>query len=184
MLPYAKHNVCNGNRLYLGPASRYLGLLAGTLARWDDAVRHFEDALEMNARIGGKPWTAHTEHDYAKMLLARDEPGDREKALARLEAAGVTARELGMKALAGGHQQRRLLGYQRYFCAGGILRQTGATRAGPPQHRAGPTGFLRGHHRYREDRCLLRQKLHALDCPVLSMRRPFKAIHQGTVRRE
>jgi class 3 adenylate cyclase len=92
---------CNGS------ASRSLGQLAATMERWEDAARHFEDALEMNTRMGARPWVAQTQHDYAKMLLARDGPGDpstgsgqdRERALELLTQALDTAQELGMKAL-------------------------------------------------------------------------------------
>ncbi len=84
---------------FLGSASRTLGLLATTLERWSDARQLFEDALNMHSRMRARPWVARTQHDYAKMLLARDEPGDRDKALALLEEALTVARELGMKAL-------------------------------------------------------------------------------------
>ena len=62
---------------------------------------HFEDALAMNARMGARPWLAHTQHQYAVMLLARHQPGDRDKAMALLDEALTTARELGMHALEG-----------------------------------------------------------------------------------
>ena len=82
-----------------GAASRYLGMLAATMERWEDAVQHFEDALVMNARMGARPWLAHTQHQYAVMLLARHQPGDRDKAMSLLQEALTTARELGMHAL-------------------------------------------------------------------------------------
>jgi DNA-binding SARP family transcriptional activator/tetratricopeptide (TPR) repeat protein/predicted ATPase len=82
-----------------GAASRFLGLLAMTLSRWDDAERHFVDALEMNSRMGARPWLAHTQHQYAAMLLARGCPDDRSQARALLDAARRTASELGMEAL-------------------------------------------------------------------------------------
>ena len=53
----------------------------------------------MHSRMRARPWVARTQHDYAKMLLARDEPGDRDKARVLLEEAGAVARELGMKSL-------------------------------------------------------------------------------------
>jgi hypothetical protein len=46
----------------------------------EDAERHFSDALEANRRIGARAWLAHTEHDYAQLLLARGGPGDGERA--------------------------------------------------------------------------------------------------------
>jgi class 3 adenylate cyclase/tetratricopeptide (TPR) repeat protein len=82
-----------------GALSRYLGTLATTLERWDDAIRHFEDALTMNARMEAWPWLAHTQFQYAKMLLVRRHSIDRERAFALLDAALATARRLGMRAL-------------------------------------------------------------------------------------
>jgi class 3 adenylate cyclase len=108
LLPYAGHNVViQGFTDYDGSASYYLGLLAVTMTRWEDAARHFEDALEMNERMGARPWVAWTQHDYADMLLAcaqtgarpGDKPGDSEKALELVTQALDTAQELGMKAL-------------------------------------------------------------------------------------
>jgi hypothetical protein len=46
--------------------------------------------------MGARPWLAHTETDYARMLHARDGRGDRERAQALLDAAQTTYRELGM----------------------------------------------------------------------------------------
>jgi tetratricopeptide (TPR) repeat protein len=100
LLPFAGHNVVVGNgAACYGALSRYLGALAATLERWDDAARHFEDALVMNARMDAHPWLAHTQEQYAAMLLARHQPGDRDRAAALLDAALATARELGMRAL-------------------------------------------------------------------------------------
>ncbi|MBI3300870.1 MAG: helix-turn-helix transcriptional regulator, partial [Deltaproteobacteria bacterium] len=100
LLPYAGRNVVIGNAVACyGALSRYLGALATTLGRWDEAAQHFEDALAMNACMEARPWLAHTQYQYGTMLLARDQPGDGEKARALLSAALVTARELGMRAL-------------------------------------------------------------------------------------
>ena len=69
------------------------------MERWEDAERHFEAALAMNERMGARPWLAHTQHDYAGMLLARDGPGDTERAGDLLRVSLATCRELGMPAL-------------------------------------------------------------------------------------
>ena len=79
-----------------GSVARYLGLLAATLKRWDEAERHFERAVATNARIGVRPWLAHTTHDYACMLLARHHRGDHTRARELLDAAHTSYRELGM----------------------------------------------------------------------------------------
>jgi class 3 adenylate cyclase len=100
LLPFAGLNavVSNAAACY-GAVSRYLGALATTLERWDDAQRHFEDALAMNARMDARTWLAHTQQQYAAMLLARNNSGDRERAIELLDTALATTRELGMRAL-------------------------------------------------------------------------------------
>ena len=101
LLPYAGLNIVVATAaICYGPAARYLGLLAATLAHWDDAARHFTAALAMSRRMGAQPWTAHTQHDYAQMLLARGGSDAAQRAGELLEDALVTARDLGMKSLA------------------------------------------------------------------------------------
>ena len=101
LLPFDGRNLISPpNVACFGAASRHLGMLAGTMKRWAEAEQHFEDALEMNARQGGRPWLAHTQHQYAAMLLARNANGDRERALAFLDEALAAAREIGMAGLA------------------------------------------------------------------------------------
>jgi DNA-binding CsgD family transcriptional regulator/tetratricopeptide (TPR) repeat protein len=100
LLPYAKRTVVVGGDVVChGAVSRYLGMLAATMTRWGEAVQHFEHALAMNQQMGAKPWLAHTQHAYAKMRLARNEPGDWAKATAMLEEALTTALQLDMRAL-------------------------------------------------------------------------------------
>jgi class 3 adenylate cyclase len=82
-----------------GPTHRLLGRLAATLERWDDAERHFQDAIEMNARMNAGRFAGWTFHQYADMLLRRDGPGDREKALSLLSQALDVAERLGLTAL-------------------------------------------------------------------------------------
>ncbi len=96
LLPHAHINLVAAGVMALGSASRHLGLLATTMRRWDDAERHFSDALEMNTRMGARPWVAWTQHDYARMLLARRRAADRAKALELLTEALAAARDMGM----------------------------------------------------------------------------------------
>jgi DNA-binding SARP family transcriptional activator len=84
----------------LGSASRYLGLLAHTMSRWDDAALYFNHALKINASMGALPWVAHTQHDYARMLLARDNAGDKRLALHMIAQARKAYNELGMQSWA------------------------------------------------------------------------------------
>ena len=100
LLPYARLNIVVGFAVVChGSASRYLGLLAAIMSRWTEAEQHFEAALEMNIRMGAKPWLAHTQVQYAAMLLARGQPEDRERAMSLLDEALTTANGLDMKFL-------------------------------------------------------------------------------------
>ncbi len=81
-----------------GAVDRYLGLAALTAGDLPAAERHLRDAVDLNTRIGARPWTARTQADLAALLLARDQPGDREQAAELLAAALGTARRLGMTA--------------------------------------------------------------------------------------
>ncbi|HXF72359.1 MAG TPA: tetratricopeptide repeat protein, partial [Actinomycetota bacterium] len=101
LLPHAGRAAVSPPDDCTGSIDRPLGLLATTLERWDEAEGHFRRAVEVNERIGARPWAAHARHDHARMLLARDGPGDRERALELLATCLRTCRELGMVALEG-----------------------------------------------------------------------------------
>ena len=83
----------------VGAVDRYLGLLAASLDRLDDAARHLEDAVHINERMGARPWTAHSRFDLATVLARRDAPGDRPRAADLNSLALAAARDLGMPAL-------------------------------------------------------------------------------------
>jgi DNA-binding SARP family transcriptional activator len=100
LLPYATFNAVDVPEGMRGSISRYLGLLATTMERGEDARLHFEDAIAMNERMGARPWLAQTHEDYARMLIARAGPGDREHAQELLDQALTTYRELGMESYA------------------------------------------------------------------------------------
>ncbi len=98
LLPFAGRHIFAGRNLaFIGSVSGYLGLLATTMRRWEEAERHFQETLAAHARIGARPWVAHAQQDYARMLLARAGAGDRERALALVDEALATAQALGMK---------------------------------------------------------------------------------------
>jgi len=100
LLPYAALNAADWPEAIRGSVSRYLGLLATTTKRWEHAKLHFEEALAMNTRMGARPWLAHTQHDYARMLLARQDPRARQRAQELLDGALTTYRELRMESYA------------------------------------------------------------------------------------
>jgi class 3 adenylate cyclase/tetratricopeptide (TPR) repeat protein len=95
--PYADCLIVFGlYTLCCGSASHWLGLLAATLKRWNDSILHFEHSIEINTRIGARPFLARSQHEYARMLIERNESGDRDKARIFLTEATATYRELGM----------------------------------------------------------------------------------------
>ena len=106
----------------LGSADRLLGLLAATLRQWSEAQRHFETALELDARSGGRPWLPRTRCDFAPMLLQRGKSGDRERALSQLDAALDEARALGLASVA---EQATALGQPLLQAAAAPARPAG-----------------------------------------------------------
>jgi DNA-binding SARP family transcriptional activator len=100
LLPWAAFNAGDHPEGIRGSISRYLGLLAATMERWTEGAQHFENGLEMNQRMGARPWLAHTQTDYARMLHIRDGRGDRDRVRVLLHAARTTYRELEMDSYA------------------------------------------------------------------------------------
>ncbi len=83
----------------LSSADRLLGLLSQTMRNLGQAAGHFEDALAFCRKSGCRPELAWTCCDYADTLLQRNEPGDREKAMALLDESLAISSELGMRPL-------------------------------------------------------------------------------------
>ena len=96
LAPGAGLEAALGDVVLLGCISRPLGLLAAALGRGDEAAHHFERAIEVDERLGLRPWVAETRLAYASLLAGRRDAKDRARALALLDAADTTARELGM----------------------------------------------------------------------------------------
>jgi DNA-binding SARP family transcriptional activator/tetratricopeptide (TPR) repeat protein len=96
LLPYADFNVYSHIESTRGSAWRPLGLLASAMGRWDEAADHFERAIERNVQMGARPWVAHTQDEYARMLIRRGARDDSGRASELLEAARTNYRELGL----------------------------------------------------------------------------------------
>src|SRR5262249_23042815 len=79
-----------------GACTRYLGLLAATMGRFDDAARHLEAALAAHTKLGSQPLVAHTQCDYARVLLP---PPEIPTAEAPLEEPRRTAERVGLTRL-------------------------------------------------------------------------------------
>lgn len=64
----------------IGSIALRLGMLA-TLARdWESAEEHFEEAIQMEERVGSIPWLAHTLYWQARSLSTRGRPSDIDRA--------------------------------------------------------------------------------------------------------
>jgi tRNA A-37 threonylcarbamoyl transferase component Bud32/tetratricopeptide (TPR) repeat protein len=100
LLPYAERHIIVGPAIAsYGSASYYLGLLATTLERWQEAEMHFTHALAANLQMAAWPWIVYAETANARMLLTRNHSGDQEKAGALLARALTTTQELGLAGL-------------------------------------------------------------------------------------
>ena len=81
-------------------ASHLLQTIAGIAAtagrRWDEAQTHYETALGLADKSPFRSEQAEARYWYARMLLDRNAPGDREKARDLLDTALALYREIGM----------------------------------------------------------------------------------------
>jgi tetratricopeptide (TPR) repeat protein/transcriptional regulator with XRE-family HTH domain len=101
LLPYdGRTVVVGGATACYGAVSRFLGTLAATCRDWKAGRRHFENALALDERIQAWPWLAHSQAEYARMLLRQGREQDRPQAEALLAEALRTAQRLGMAYLA------------------------------------------------------------------------------------
>jgi class 3 adenylate cyclase len=103
--PYGGYVVLMGGHLCVGAADRFLGMLAQTLGRADDAVAHYAAALELEQRLKAAPLAARTQYWFARALRARGAATDERRAAEQLEVALATSRELGMAGLEGDVRQ-------------------------------------------------------------------------------
>jgi tetratricopeptide (TPR) repeat protein len=78
----------------LGASAHFLGLLAATMHRWEDAARHLERAVEINLRIGAPACAANSRKQYARALRAL---GQTERAREEAERADRASSTLGFR---------------------------------------------------------------------------------------
>ena len=116
MAPYESRNVVSLEAAYVGPVSRFLGLLAMTLGEHERALGHLETARAAAERIGARPTAVLAALDAAEVLARRSGPGDLERGrglVARaereataLDMEGATARAEILRARMGGEEPR------------------------------------------------------------------------------
>ena len=99
--PYPDRNVvaASGTAASHGSASRYLGLLAMSLGRLDDAIAHYEQAIAMNERQRALPYLAYSQLELAEALVRRGRSADRSKAQALAAVSFESATRMGMHPL-------------------------------------------------------------------------------------
>ena len=95
--PYADGTIVVGNAAAcIGAVGRPLGVLAELVRDQAACDRHFERAMECEHEAGMHPWLAHTQFEYAGVLMKRDRATDQLRAEKLLLNALATAQELEM----------------------------------------------------------------------------------------
>jgi tetratricopeptide (TPR) repeat protein len=97
--PFAGRNAVGHAEGSVGVVDRYLGLLAMTLGRIEEAEQHLSAAVQLNEDMGARPWAAHSRADLAHVLRLRGAPDDELRARELDGEALKTARQIGMTAL-------------------------------------------------------------------------------------
>ena len=83
-----------------GAIDRYLGQLAATTRRWDEAERHYQGALILEEGLRAPTQLARTRYWYGRTLLERGRAADIEQAHGLLRSSMSAADEFGMALLA------------------------------------------------------------------------------------
>ncbi|MDQ4064485.1 MAG: hypothetical protein M3161_00375, partial [Actinomycetota bacterium] len=111
LLPYASLNIVAGRppAVAMGPAETFLGMLATTTGRYEEAERHFRRAIELSNNMMARCFLVRAQDAYARMLMTRADTGDRDLALQMATEALASAQELGIEA--------RLLGLEALVSA-------------------------------------------------------------------
>ena len=127
--PYSDQVVYTGISAW-GDVDHALGRLATVAGRHDDAALHLGRSISRYTAIGAPVWLARATLDEASLLLAREGPGDRERARELLQRAQADARRLG----AGGIERRAkvLLGHEQATSVMSAPALRTAASAAPP----------------------------------------------------
>src|SRR5262249_224618 len=88
-----------------GSLAHSLGLVLGTIGRYDEAEEAFEQAAAVHEHIGAPVPLAGPRLEWARMLSRRNADGDRRRALELAEAAHDVAAELGAGAIERGARE-------------------------------------------------------------------------------
>jgi hypothetical protein len=94
LLPF--HDQFVASVVSVGAVGHFIGALAATLERYEEADAYFAQAAAMEERNGAVTCLARTRLDWARMLLARAAPSDADRAKALLDEVLTTADTVGL----------------------------------------------------------------------------------------
>ncbi len=96
--PFRGQHVANGAGpgVYMGPVELPLGQAAAALGRLEEAVEDLRTAASICDANGARGYAVQARVELAAALTRRQAPGDRDEALAALDAAAAEAEQLGM----------------------------------------------------------------------------------------
>ena len=96
MIAYEGRNVVFMGAAYLGPVTRYLGLLAMTIGEGERALAHLETARSAAERMGARPTVVLTALDAAEVLARRGAARDPQRGRALVERVAHDAAQQQM----------------------------------------------------------------------------------------
>ncbi len=83
-------------RWWFGPIETVAGIAASSGGQWEKAEKHYQEALRLAHDLPVVIAQPEIRRWYARMLLDRDEAGDRDKARELLTEAVAMYRKIGM----------------------------------------------------------------------------------------
>jgi tetratricopeptide (TPR) repeat protein len=97
LLPYKSHAVVvGGATVCYGAAGRFLSILAKTMSKMELAERHIKEAMDLDKHMQAWPWLAHSQAEYATILLEKGQEENRTRAQAVFDEALKAAQRMGM----------------------------------------------------------------------------------------
>jgi hypothetical protein len=111
LTPYSERICTLGQAALYGATAYFLGLLAITLERWDEAVTHLGEAIARHEAVRSPPLIALAQSALGTALEARGRPEDGPEAKRLRQQATMLATTLGMgplerRSLSGGDRMR------------------------------------------------------------------------------
>ncbi len=100
LLPYADRNAVFGQVAYLGSISFYLGRLANALSRTEDAIGHFQAAMQRHSEMEARSWNLYAACELADILLKAENRERSQYGAALVSQIKVEAESRGMGSLA------------------------------------------------------------------------------------